>query len=212
MANEDQEGVIKYQINWKQEALAPGNDNLQDLISHRNQAHRQQWVGFDQQEQVGYGNISVRAKQNSGSAFYISGSQTGHIENAAPAHFALVNSFSIAENKVSCKGLVKASSESLTHAALYSYAPWINAVLHIHHAQAWNYGLRHWPSTDQSVPYGTPAMAAEIARLMENSNLKEDRILAMSGHQDGIIAFGRNIEEVMENMGMRLTEIPSGKN
>ena len=43
-------------------------------------------------------------------------------------------------------------------------------------------------------------MAREVARLYRSTALAEMQILAMGGHEDGIIAFGRNAEEVGQVM------------
>ena len=46
------------------------------------------------------------------------------------------------------------------------------------------------PTTDNAVAYGTPEMAKEMARLWRDTNLPDRRVLAMGGHQDGVVAFG----------------------
>lgn len=51
------------------------------------------------------------------------------------------------------------------------------------------------PTTRINCAYGTPEMAREIIRLCKEDNLKETEILVMSGHKEGIIAFGSNLEE-----------------
>jgi hypothetical protein len=51
------------------------------------------------------------------------------------------------------------------------------------------------PETDPSVPYGTPEMALEVGRLYRETVLPERQILAMGGHEDGILVLGRNPEE-----------------
>ena len=51
------------------------------------------------------------------------------------------------------------------------------------------------PITDAAVPYGTPAMAAEVARLCEMSDMAQQRIFSMGGHEDGIVAFGKTSDQ-----------------
>ena len=84
----------------------------------------------------------------------------------------------------------------MTHAAAYDASPLVQCVLHAHSPVVWRsrraLGL---PETDPTVPYGTPEMAREVARLYRESVLPERRILAMGGHEDGIIAIGRSPEE-----------------
>jgi hypothetical protein len=88
------------------------------------------------------------------------------------------------------------SSESMTHAAAYDASPLVRCVLHAHSPVLWRrrrqLGL---PETDPGVGYGTPGMAMEVARLYRESVLSERRVLAMGGHEDGILVLGRSAEE-----------------
>jgi ABC-type iron transport system FetAB ATPase subunit len=51
------------------------------------------------------------------------------------------------------------------------------------------------PTTAIEVAYGTPEMAKEILRLFREDNLMEKKIVVMSGHEEGIISFGKNLPE-----------------
>ena len=51
------------------------------------------------------------------------------------------------------------------------------------------------PTSDNLVPYGTPEMAKEIKRLFEETSLSNEKIMVMGGHEEGIISFGKNLEE-----------------
>jgi hypothetical protein len=51
------------------------------------------------------------------------------------------------------------------------------------------------PTTNPNVPYGTPEMARETHRLFRSTALPDLQILAMGGHEDGIVVFGRTAEE-----------------
>ena len=51
------------------------------------------------------------------------------------------------------------------------------------------------PLTREEIPYGTPEMASEVARLYRETSLSDRRVLAMGGHEDGIISFGKNADE-----------------
>jgi ribulose-5-phosphate 4-epimerase/fuculose-1-phosphate aldolase len=84
----------------------------------------------------------------------------------------------------------------MTHAALYDAGPQIRCVLHAHSPTIWGRARElRLPTTDPAVPYGTPEMAAEVKRLYRETVLPERRILAMGGHDDGIIVFGRSPQE-----------------
>jgi hypothetical protein len=41
-------------------------------------------------------------------------------------------------------------------------------------------------------------MAHEIMRLFEVSDVRSKTIFVMAGHQDGVIAFGKNLEDAFE--------------
>ena len=93
---------------------------------------------------------------------------------------------------------MKASSESLTHAAIYECNSEYRAVLHVHALMPWKNLLNHIPTTSGETEYGTIGMANEIARLMRETALHEFRAIAMAGHPGGLIAFGRNLGEAFD--------------
>jgi len=66
-----------------------------------------------------------------GNQFIITGSATGEIPELEPGHYVKVTSFNIDDKCVQCVGPLKASSESLTHAAIYLADPDSNAVIHV---------------------------------------------------------------------------------
>lgn len=184
------DGVIKFQLDW-QEGSAPAFPEMNELMHWRDRMHTLGLIGYDEKHQVGFGNISVLpdALPN----FVISGTQTGHITELEASHYTEVTEYSIADNRLSCRGPVKASSESLTHAAIYEANPEIKAVIHIHHDAQWEDWLDQVPTTSAEVPYGTPEMAAEIHRLFRENN-ETMEVIAMAGHQGGLIAFGNTLE------------------
>ncbi|VXD25657.1 class II aldolase/adducin family protein [Planktothrix paucivesiculata] len=188
------EGVVKYSCEW---VLGEKVDleSLQSLIQWRNYIHQLGLIGvYD--NGIGFGNISIRI---SGTLqFIISGSQTGHLAQLEAEHFTVVTDFNIEQNHLTCCGPIQASSESLTHAAIYSVQPHINAIIHVHHPQLWRSLLYQIPTTRQQVKYGTPAMAAEMFRLFEEENLSQQKILVMAGHEDGLLTFGKDLNEAGE--------------
>lgn len=212
------DGVIKFHCHWsKQQALDAGD--VLPLASWRTDLYRRGWVGRNS-EGIGYGNLSLRL----GAAglgkiftedeilahtikdplrqwpFAITGSQTGHLANLGPEHYALVEQWNVARNEVHCRGMVQASSETLTHAALYEIDPGIGAIFHIHNLKAWQSLLRVIPTTRAEVPYGTPQMAQEMERLFVEEGLGHVGVLAMAGHQEGILAFGKDPDEAGERL------------
>ncbi len=189
------EGVIKFNCVWTEVPL-PANLPLTTLLHTRNELHRQGLIGYDEQEKVGYGNISAR--QPGTNAFAISGTQTGHIKILSQQQLSFVSAADIATNTVYCSGTAKASSESLTHAAIYQLIPAAMAVIHIHHHSLWKKLLHQVPTTRATIGYGTTAMANEISRLLLTADLLQHRLLVMAGHADGLIAFGETMDIAME--------------
>ena len=93
-------------------------------------------------------------------------------------------------NRVECTGAIKASSETLTHAAIYQLSPSIGAIVHVHSLALWERLKNVAPTTRADVAYGTPAMAREFSRLYIESELPERCLAVMAGHPAGLISFG----------------------
>jgi ribulose-5-phosphate 4-epimerase/fuculose-1-phosphate aldolase len=108
----------------------------------------------------------------------------------------LVESFSIALNCVHSVGELHASSESMTHGAIYAANTAVKCVIHVHSRTLFDWLLKeNWPATPAGVPYGTPAMADAVTQLMaQQSQLPV--LFAMTGHQDGVVAYGSDIASV----------------
>ncbi len=186
------EGVVKYTSRWtKGPAADPVLARL--LETWRRPLFDAGLIGWDAVHDVSYGNISARA--HPGGGFLISGTQTGALATTGPDHYALVTDYDIEANRVTCTGPVQASSESLTHAAIYELDPAIGGVVHVHSSQLWHAWRGRLPTTAPEVSYGTPAMAHEIARLYRDGGMAAAGIAVMSGHEDGLISFGESLEE-----------------
>lgn len=184
------EGYVKFECNWRNKSLPiPVPDSL---LFWRDKMHQLGLIGYYPQHKVGYGNISIRTKQG----ILISGTQTGNIYPISSSDFTLVTAYNIDNNNVTCQGLIKASSETMTHAVIYEAEPSINAVIHIHHLELWKKLLHKIPTTRKETPYGTPEMAKEIIRLFQQEpTLKENKTIVMAGHEEGIVVFAKNLEE-----------------
>ncbi|NER85153.1 MAG: class II aldolase/adducin family protein [Leptolyngbya sp. SIO1D8] len=190
-----EDGVIKYRCVW--ESGAPfTHQQLISLMIWRDRLHEAGLIGV-YADGIGFGNISQRLTPTS---FLISGTQTGQYPTTTSAHYTLVDQWDIRQNTLHCMGPLKASSESLTHAALYEYSADIQAIVHVHHQGLWTTYRDVLPTTHANVPYGTPAMADEMWRLFRESNLSDQKILVMAGHQDGLIAFGKTLEAAAANL------------
>lgn len=187
----EKEGVIKYKLNWEKEKSLPDYD-LSDLVHFRNQCFKRNWIGFDPDLKVGFGNISIRYQEYN--QFFISGSQTGHVETLEQQQIAFVSACDVEQNKITSVGKIKASSESLTHASIYMLSTRIKAVVHIHQNKLWNQHLNQLPTTSSSIEYGTVQMANAIQDLYKKKKIGNAGVLIMGGHQDGIIAWGRDLK------------------
>jgi hypothetical protein len=183
----NEEGVIKFNCDWL-EAASVDDAVIRKLNLWRDRLYAAGLVGMTD-DGIGYGNISRRLDDSS---FIISGSGTGTLGKLSAANYAIVTGYNLEQNKIIAKGPLRPSSESLTHAAIYSQAKQVQAVFHVHHHALWNQLLHSAPSTAPDVPYGTPQMAKEVMRLISESRV---RIFAMAGHEDGIIAIGETEDE-----------------
>jgi ribulose-5-phosphate 4-epimerase/fuculose-1-phosphate aldolase len=186
----ENEGVIKFNSDWVK--TKPVEFELSGPLNYwRNYLYELGLIGVNEQG-IGFGNISSRYKINK---FIISGSGTGNIKTLSMDHYSLVTSYNIETNTLHAEGPVAASSESLTHAALYESDLSINSVIHIHNRVLWENYINVLPTSDHTVEYGTPAMAKEVKRLFLNTDLPDVKILIMGGHPDGIITFGNTMDE-----------------
>jgi len=192
----EQEGVIKYQLHHTQQAINPLL-SLTEINAWRTIAVRLDLIGQtpERYDNIGFGNISQRIDVHS-DQFIISGTQTGHIEHLSPEHYCLIVKADPRQNRLQSCGLCKPSSESLTHAGIYAQSNAIQAVIHAHSPEIWQHtaalGLPH---TSADVPYGTVEMAAAVEQLFRSGQLIQSSLFTMLGHEDGVVAFGRNMQE-----------------
>ena len=191
------EGTIKFDSHWSKSAPLELPE-IADLLTWRKPLFDAALIGHDDEHDVGYGNLSARIGDSG--QFVISGSQTGHIARPDAEHFALVTDYDIAQNTVASTGAAEASSESLTHAAIYELNPAIRAVVHIHSEKLWVGLSLSLPSTRENIAYGTPQMAREFARLYAETPFAETGVARMAGHEGGLISFGASVQEATERM------------
>ena len=183
-------GSIKFNCNWTK--AAPLDESLiADINKWRDRLYQSGLIGVNE-DGIGFGNISARYQNNT---FIISGSGTGKLEKLTGEHYTLVTEFNLDENSIVAIGPVLASSESLTHAAIYTQCMKVNAVIHVHNLALWKELLLTNPCTNPAVEYGTPAMAREVKRLLGESTIPNLKIFAMAGHDEGVVAFGKDLDE-----------------
>jgi len=186
------EGYTKYECDWRRAPAVPA-ESVAELNDWRNRLHEQGLIGYYPEHRVGFGNVSIR--EGDSGVFIISGTQTGHIGTTDERHYARVIRCDIEANRVFCEGPVQASSEALTHAAIYALDPGIGAVVHVHDAKLWQALIDRVPTTSREIGYGTPAMALEFRRLCAKTEFAEQGVAVMGGHEEGIVTFGKDIEQ-----------------
>ena len=185
------EGYIKFQCNWENEEIRIPEELFQTLEWSRSQLYKLGLIGM-YPDGIGFGNISVRTE---GRSFLITGSATGQFDKLNQSHYSLVSAYHFAGNSISCKGLTKASAESLTHAAIYEALLEVGAVVHVHCFELWKKLLNNYPTTSGEIEYGTPEMALAVQSLATGMGISNEKIIIMGGHCEGILAFGKNLEE-----------------
>jgi L-ribulose-5-phosphate 4-epimerase len=180
------EGYTKFNCEWQKSGAIITDAVFKKINGWREILYDLKLIGV-YKNGIGFGNISVRAKSESN--FIITGTGTGKIRKLTQNHFSKVTDYSLTKNKLTCKGPVKASSESLSHAVIYEIDPEINAVIHGHNMEYWEKLIHIVPTTHKDVAYGTPEMAKEIIRLFRETDVSEKKILVMGGHQEGIYQY-----------------------
>jgi ribulose-5-phosphate 4-epimerase/fuculose-1-phosphate aldolase len=185
------EGYIKFNSQRRDGSVA-WSDTLDELNRSRTTLFDLGLIGV-LPDGVGYGNLSVRT---SGLQFVITASATGADRVLRPEQYSLVESFSVAANSVHSIGSLPASSESMTHGAIYAANAAVHCVIHVHSRALFDWLLKNnWPATAAKIPYGTPAMADAVTQLMEKQS-QLPVLFAMAGHQDGVVAYGCDIASV----------------
>lgn len=204
------EGVIKFDASQFVKTAALDDASICQINPVRNALYQLKLIGEYQDLNIGYGNISQRLQQPthfsgplchvipdpSQAQFIISGTQTGHLETLNGQHYTCVTGVDLQGNTLQCHGPIMASSESLTHGAIYLCHNSIASVIHIHNKPIWQGmlkdGLNHTPA---SVPYGTFEMAQAV-QLVIAQQLQGS--LAMAGHEDGVIFYGKSLDATFQ--------------
>jgi L-ribulose-5-phosphate 4-epimerase len=191
--NHNEEGYIKFECHWT-EAPAVIPDAIFRIVNAARTRMLDQGLIGCYDNGIGFGNISIRDTEQP-DRFYITGSATGGVHHGTPDIYSLVQKWDIRVNALWCSGPVKASSESMSHAVIYDTCPEVQCVIHIHSMELWKKAIQEIPCTPEDVYYGTPEMAYAIRDVIRDNGMMHSGILAMKGHEEGIIAFGRDAGE-----------------
>ena len=183
------EGYVKYSAEHTTCPIIEA-PNWKELNEARTHLHKLGLIGV-YSDGIGYGNVSIRHRENE---FLISGTATGAAPVLSLNEYCLVNFFDIKQNRVVTSGQIQASSESMTHGAVYQSCGEANCVIHIHSKKIFDGMSRgNYPSTPENAEYGTPEIALAIGKCAENSGKNEGQIV-LAGHVEGVIAYGHSVE------------------
>jgi ribulose-5-phosphate 4-epimerase/fuculose-1-phosphate aldolase len=195
----EQEGVIKYKLDFSLQPLVVDDAILRDVNAARDAMCREGLIGVDAARYggLGFGNLSLRCAAPDQGELLISGSQTGHLAELTASDVACVTGSDSKRNLLHAKGLTVPSSESMTHAVLYQSDASIDAIIHVHSPDIWYHGAAlGLPATASEIVYGTPQMARAVALLASDARRgKMPMTFTMRGHQDGVIAAGENLAQ-----------------
>jgi ribulose-5-phosphate 4-epimerase/fuculose-1-phosphate aldolase len=186
-------GVVKFTCDHVASEVREFN-GFAGLYECRSKLRQLGLVGVDANG-IGFGNISVRDADTA--AFFITGSGTGAKAELEPRDCARVTAYDFDKNWLRCEGGIVASSESLTHAAIYEALPDARGVIHCHSLELWSALLDQGPATSRDVEYGTPEMAREVRRLVRETAVRRTKRFAMAGHPEGVIAFGFDLDDAL---------------
>jgi len=182
---------IKFACEQSVRELAPF-DGFTELNACRLKLLELGLIGVDANG-IGFGNLSIRDSATNN--FYITGSATGGKPELTPADCARVVAYDFERNWLRYEGSAIPSSESLTHAAIYGSDATAGSIIHCHDSKLWAALLTQAPTSSKAVDYGTPEMAYEVMRLFKVTDVQSRKILVMAGHEGGIVAFGKDLEE-----------------
>jgi ribulose-5-phosphate 4-epimerase/fuculose-1-phosphate aldolase len=193
------DGVIKYDRSNFSRCETLSKAEYQDLEYWREKLYKLNLIGEYPEAQVGFGNMSMIMDYQSihntdARQFVITGTQTGKYSLLNGAHYTRVLDYEIEKLKIKMMGAIEASSEALTHAAIYAANNNIKVIFHIHSTKLWEGMIKDRADfTEKEIPYGTVEMAKATQKCIEGKN---SGIFCMHGHEDGIVVYGRNLEEV----------------
>jgi hypothetical protein len=185
------EGTIKFS-SQRRDGEVPRSAALEELNRTRTALFDLGLIGV-LPDGIGFGNLSLRS---AGLQFVITASATGADRELRHDQYSLVESFSIEANSVHSIGRLPASSESMTHGAIYAANAAVNCIIHVHSRSLFDWLLHHHGlATAADIAYGTPAMARAVAALVARQPALPV-LFAMAGHQDGVVAYGADIASV----------------
>jgi hypothetical protein len=197
------DGIIKYKFDFKQTKPLPLSQ-YEAIEALRERLFALKLIGIH--EGIGYGNIS---QKNDDGTFIVTGTQTGHLPSLSGEHYAFIKAYDDRDFYLQSTGMIKPSSESLTHGTIYNLDDDIKAVIHIHSKALWKFMLKDNYLKTEDVPYGTQEMIDEVNHIYSTINPLQNALFVMSGHEDGVIAFGTSLNEAEQTLYSLISEFLS---
>jgi ribulose-5-phosphate 4-epimerase/fuculose-1-phosphate aldolase len=188
---------IKFRYEWDNQGFFFPEKTFETINYWRNKLYEKNLIGAIDKF-IGFGNISLRIDKTN--QFIISGSATGLYKNLNKLSYAKVTDFNIDNNFIRCVGGTKASSESLTHAAIYQNNQSINGIVHTHHKGLWKALFNKKPTTSEEALFGTTELAREIEKLMKKHKTLKEKTIILGGHKEGILTIGETLEEAVNTL------------
>ena len=193
------DGVIKYdRSNFSLSGPIPEEEYMQ-LEYWRKKLYNVNLIGEYKDQGVGFGNMSMvknfqHIKESKVPQFIITGTQTGKYPDLTGNHYTRVTDYEISKLKIHMMGAIEASSEALTHAAIYETNSNIKVIFHIHSDFIWRGMIEDRADfTDESIPYGTVEMARATQKCVGQKSVGS---FCMKGHEDGVVIYGTSLDEV----------------
>lgn len=192
------DGVIKYDRSNFSHCEDLQIAEFQDLEYWRKKLYQLNLIGEYAEAQIGFGNMSMiqdysEIFHSTHPQFIITGTQTGKYADLSACHYTRVLDYDIDKLKIKMMGAIEASSEALTHAAIYDSNKSIKAVFHIHSKEIWEKMMSDESDfTAANIPYGTVEMAHATQACIAHKN---SGVFCMHGHEDGIVIYGKTTEE-----------------
>jgi len=183
------DGIIKYSIEH-QTASTPLFSGYEELEALRTRLFALGLIG--EKDGIGYGNLSMRTDRSK--SFFITATQTGRKYTLSREYYTYISDYDFSTFKVISQGTRKPSSEALSHAMIYEIDDRITTVIHIHSLALWKF-MKAKNDLATTAEYGTAEMVEEIAGLYSNLDPMMNNAFVMKGHEEGIITFGRSVEE-----------------
>ena len=185
------EGVIKFSYSLSRPGEALPGGVARPLLAWRSVMRRLDLIGRapGRYGGLGYGNISRRVPGQPES-FIITASQTSGVADAGEGELVRIRRFDLRRFRVEAEGALPPSSETMSHAMIYTADPEVNWVLHGHCPEIWeNARAAGLPAISADIGYGTPGMAEAVADLLRRDRSRP-LVFVTLGHEDGVFACG----------------------